>query len=104
MLHTFTYLNSFTKPFFRYPNSIDLRLISAVGENIPAVVRGETTMLEHMLKDNMLDDLYKQGLGFARYNSYLAKMVQQITHRHPHTKILEIGKSADGWVEFFNRY
>ena len=76
-----------------HPENIDIRLISAVGENIPAVVRGQTTMLEHMLRDNMLDDLYKKGLGFAKYNSFLAKIVQQITYRYPHAKILEIGKS-----------
>ncbi|PQE13487.1 hypothetical protein CJF32_00005378 [Rutstroemia sp. NJR-2017a WRK4] len=79
-----------------YPKSIDLRLISAVGENIPDVVRGKTTMLEHMLKDNMLDDLYKKGIGFAEYNSYLAKMVKQIVHRYPHMNILEIGAGTGG--------
>ena len=61
---------------------------------MPDVVRGKTTMLEHMLKDNMLDDLYKQGIGFAKYNSYLAKMVKQVAHRYPHMRILEIGESC----------
>ncbi|KAM3068355.1 hypothetical protein ACMFMG_009492 [Clarireedia jacksonii] len=79
-----------------YSKSIDIRLISAVGENIPDVVRGKTTMLEHMLKDNMLDDLYKKGIGFAEYNSYLAKMVKQVVHRYPHMNILEIGAGTGG--------
>ncbi|KAE9373525.1 hypothetical protein N431DRAFT_482543 [Stipitochalara longipes BDJ] len=79
-----------------HPESVDMKLISAVGNNIPSVVRGQTTMLEHMLEDNMLDDLYKKGLGFVKYNSFLAKMVQQITHRYPHTKILEIGAGTGG--------
>lgn len=63
-----------------------------MGENIPAAVRGETTILEHMLVDNMLDDFYKKGLGFARYNSFLASMMEQMVHRYPHAKILEIGE------------
>jgi hybrid polyketide synthase/nonribosomal peptide synthetase ACE1 len=51
---------------------------------MPDVVRGKTTVLEHMLKDNMLNDLYRRGLGFAKYNSYLAKMVKQVANRYPH--------------------
>ena len=55
-------------------------------------MQGQSTVLEHMLQDNMLDDLYHNGLGFAQYNTYLARMMQQITHRYPHAKILEIGE------------
>ncbi|KAI0479373.1 hypothetical protein GGR56DRAFT_665124 [Xylariaceae sp. FL0804] len=80
----------------RYDDSIDIRLLSAVGENIPAAVRGETTILEHMLPNNMLDDFYTQGLGFARYNSFLAAMMKQVAHRYPHAKILEIGAGTGG--------
>ncbi len=76
----------------RYPESIDIKLLAAVGENLPAAVRGETTILEHMLPNNMLDDWYKKGLGFARYNSFLASMMKQVTHRYPHARILEIGE------------
>ena len=46
-----------------------------------------------MLPNNMLDDFYKDGLGFARYNMFLANMVKQTTHRYPHARILEIGKT-----------
>ncbi|KAK4675878.1 putative Hybrid PKS-NRPS biosynthetic cluster [Podospora pseudoanserina] len=80
----------------RYSHTIDIRLLTAVGENIPAAVRGETTILEHMLVDNMLDDFYKKGLGFARYNSFLASMMEQMVHRYPHAKILEIGAGTGG--------
>lgn len=83
---------SFTKSCGRHSKSVDIRLLSAVGENIPAVVRGQTTILEHMIKDNMLDDLYKIGLGVDKYNGFLTKVVQQILHRYPHAKIFEIGK------------
>jgi len=76
----------------RHWDKVDIKLISAVGENIPASVRGQTTILEHMLPDNMLDDFYKKGLGFARYNSFLASMMKQLAHRYPHANILEIGK------------
>ena len=76
----------------KYSESIDIKLLTAVGENLPAAVREETTILEHMLANNMLDDWYKEGLGFARYNSFLGSMMKQVTHRYPHARILEIGK------------
>lgn len=76
-----------------HPESIDLRIMHAVGENLPAVIRGETTILEHMLHDNMLNDYYVNALGFHEYTKYLARMVGQITHRYAHMNILEIGKS-----------
>lgn len=79
-----------------YSHAIDIKLIAAVGENIPAAVRGDTTILEHMLPNNMLDDFYKQGLGFARYNSFLSSMMKQFVHRYPHAKILEIGAGTGG--------
>ena len=75
----------------KYSESIDVKLLTAVGENLPASLRGET-ILEHVLPNNVLDDWYKEGLGFARYNSFLASMMKQITHRYPHARILEIGK------------
>ncbi|KAK4065845.1 uncharacterized protein Triagg1_8397 [Trichoderma aggressivum f. europaeum] len=76
----------------QYPENLDVKMIRTVGEKIPPAVRNETTILEHLLQDNMLDDFYKLGSGFQRYNQFLASMMKQITHRYPHTKILEIGK------------
>lgn len=76
----------------KHSNDIDVQLLSAVGDNIPAAVRGQTTILEHMLPNGLLDNFYRQGLGFARYNLFLAGMMKQITHRYPHAKVLEIGK------------
>ncbi|KAK8075474.1 hypothetical protein PG997_010137 [Apiospora hydei] len=77
-------------------DSVDITLLCAVGENIPAAVRGETTILEHMLPNNLLDDFYKQGLGFAIYNTFLARMLEQFVHRYPHARILEIGAGTGG--------
>ncbi|KAK4500047.1 hypothetical protein PRZ48_008233 [Zasmidium cellare] len=84
----------------QYPGDVDLNLLVAVGENIPAAVRGDTTILEHMLPNNMLDDYYKYGLGFARYNSFLAGMMEHIVHRYPHAKIFEIGAGTGGATKY----
>ena len=76
----------------RYPDIVDLQLISAVGENMVAAVRGETIILEHMLPRDMLDDFYANGVGLAPMNKASAALVKQIMHRYPHARILEIGE------------
>nr|RBR00834.1 hypothetical protein FVER53263_11086 [Fusarium verticillioides] len=80
----------------RFPGRIDLQLIQAVGENLPAVVRKQTTMLEHMVKDDMLNRIYKFGLGFERANVYLGRISKQIAHRYPRMNVLEIGAGTGG--------
>ncbi|KAF4636865.1 hypothetical protein G7Y89_g1216 [Cudoniella acicularis] len=80
----------------QYSNNIDIALLKAVGENIGAVIRGESTMLEHMLENNMLNNYYRYGIGFPKVNSYLARVAQQISHRYPQLNILEIGAGTGG--------
>ncbi|KAG8408195.1 fus1 actin binding activity protein [Metarhizium acridum] len=80
----------------KFPDQIDVTLIQAVGENLPAVVRKQTTMLEHMAKDDVLNWFYKQGLGFQRASGYMSRITRQITHRCPRMNILEIGAGTGG--------
>ncbi|KAI5928470.1 PKS-NRPS hybrid [Camillea tinctor] len=87
--------------FNRYPDNIDLRLMRAVGENLPAVVRGQLTMLEPMMQDNMLNDFYLIAHGMPRYTQYLATMASQIGHRYPHMHVLEIGAGTGGATKSF---
>ncbi|KAM6478067.1 putative PKS-NRPS protein [Trichoderma sp. SZMC 28011] len=49
----------------RFPGQVDLQLITAVGENLAEVVRGQTTMLEHMIKDD-------------RANGFMGRIAKQI--------------------------
>ncbi|KAL9115269.1 MAG: hypothetical protein Q9227_001063 [Pyrenula ochraceoflavens] len=51
----------------RYSGAIDVRIIKTVGENLPAVVRGETTMIEHLT--GMMEEFYVNGLGFPVYSA-----------------------------------
>lgn len=76
----------------KHSDDLMVRLISAVGENIPAAVRGQTRILEHMESDGLLDHYLDRGIGCARYHSLLAGMIKQITHRYPHANILELGQ------------
>lgn len=75
----------------RYSDSIDVKILVTVGQNLAAAVRDDVA-LEDMLPKAMLNDWYKHGLGFAAYNSFLANMMKQVVHRYPHARILEIGE------------
>ncbi|KAM5462795.1 putative Hybrid PKS-NRPS biosynthetic cluster [Microsporum audouinii] len=75
----------------KHGDNIDMKMVEAVGRNIPLVVRGETTILEHLFKDDLLTRYYADALPFPSYTRYLARTVKQLTHRYPAMKILEVG-------------
>ncbi|KAL2071876.1 hypothetical protein VTL71DRAFT_13111 [Oculimacula yallundae] len=79
-----------------YGSDADFNIMRAVGENLPAVVRGETTILEHMTKDNRLDEYYIDALGFDHAYDVATGMVAQFVHRYPHMDIIEIGGGTGG--------
>ena len=79
-----------------YSESPDLKIMHIVGREMPRVIHGETTILEHLLPDNILDDYYSNALGFPQFTEWLSRMVGQMTHRYPRTKILEIGAGTGG--------
>ena len=80
----------------RYANDADIAMLTAVGENLPSVVRGESEMMEHMLKDDLLNRLYKESRGLTACNRYVVDIMRQISHKYPRTKILEIGAGTGG--------
>ncbi len=71
-----------------------MRLVVAVGENLHRAVRRETTMLEHLLADNMLNEFYVSAMGVKEVTQFLATTVSQVVHRHPRMKVLEIGTNV----------
>lgn len=80
----------------QYKGLIDIDLCGAVGRNLPAIVRGEVPALQVMKEADMLDRLYKEGVGFDQANRQLAQVADQISHRYPQMKILEIGAGTGG--------
>ncbi|KAK3385176.1 hypothetical protein B0H63DRAFT_432919 [Podospora didyma] len=83
----------------RYPDSIDLQIMQAVGENLEAAMRNEINILEPMIKDNKLTNFYAYALGMERYLFDLNRMVGQISRRFPHISVLEIGAGTGGATE-----
>ena len=51
-------------------------------------------MLEHFRTSGLLDEYYATGFGTQQSGMWLSGMVKQLTDRHPHLRLLEIGKSA----------
>lgn len=79
-----------------FPGQIDLEIMNAIGQNLVSVLRGETPLLEVMLRNDMLNRFYIEGRGFRYLNGCVAQVVKQITFKHPHAKILEIGAGTGG--------
>lgn len=74
----------------------DFAIMRAVGENLPAVIRGQITILEVMTKDGKLDAFYESALGYPLANRSVANMVNQLAYRFPNMDILETGAGTGG--------
>jgi amino acid adenylation domain-containing protein len=80
----------------KYPGQIDLEIILAVGEALPSIVRGKLPILQVMMENDMLNRLYKYGIGFNYANEHLATVAAQISHRYPRMNVLEVGAGTGG--------
>ncbi|KAK2794337.1 Type I Iterative PKS [Onygenales sp. PD_12] len=80
----------------KYRDRVDALIIESTGQNLPATIRSQASILEHMTKDNMLDRLYGEAIGLNVANLWVASMAKQISHRYPQMKILEIGAGTGG--------
>ncbi|KAL4789182.1 hypothetical protein BDV19DRAFT_395282 [Aspergillus venezuelensis] len=90
---TYEQLVAMKKPF---DDTVDVQLTTAVGENLCRIVRDQIPALEIMLENNMLDRIYKYGIGFPRGNRIVSRIAQQITHRNADMNILEVGAGTGG--------
>ncbi|KAH6650452.1 hypothetical protein F5144DRAFT_45973 [Chaetomium tenue] len=86
------------------PDSIDLELMHAVGENLASVIRGDMNMLEPMMQDNKLNRFYIEALGMSRYLEELSRMAAQISHRYPQMHVLEVGAGTGGATKVLLRH
>ncbi|PYI00038.1 beta-ketoacyl synthase domain-containing protein [Aspergillus ellipticus CBS 707.79] len=82
-----------SQPFAHCP---DVRIMHIIGQQMPEVIRGQTTILEHLVPTGLLDDYYVDALGFPQFSLWLARTVGQVTQRYPSMDILEIGAGTGG--------
>ncbi|KAJ5100206.1 Male sterility NAD-binding [Penicillium angulare] len=88
-------IQKWSAPYLAAGNN-DMLILHAVGENFAGIARGITPALQVLLKDDMLDRLYVEGVGFADGNLDLESLVKQLGHRYPRMKILEVGAGTGG--------
>ncbi|KAI6713206.1 hypothetical protein JHW43_004291 [Diplocarpon mali] len=81
----------------KHLDQVDVQLITSVGQNLLSVVRGETNLLECMMKDDMLNRYYALGQQIKESNVSLSRAVGQVVHRYAGMKILEVG-AGNGYV------
>ncbi|KAF3911584.1 hypothetical protein ABW21_db0206483 [Orbilia brochopaga] len=75
----------------KFSETVDCQAMHVVYEKFPAVLAGETTMLEVLTNDDILSHLYHESIDLSSTYLSLAEMVKQIAHRYPHIKVLEVG-------------
>jgi hybrid polyketide synthase/nonribosomal peptide synthetase ACE1 len=90
---TLEFVEALMKP---YGERSDIGLIRAVGQNLPHVIKTRGNIVEHMVKDGMLDAFYEEGLGLQIANGWEANLAQQAVHRYPRMNIIEIGGGTGG--------
>ncbi|KAK2613401.1 hypothetical protein N8I77_000319 [Diaporthe amygdali] len=74
----------------------DVDVMHLVGQTMPRVFRGETTMLEVFRESGVLDDYYKHSFSSEPSGHWQTRIVEQIAIRHPQLNILEIGAGTGG--------
>ena len=74
----------------------DGKLGVTVGENLPGILSGETDALEILFKDQLVENIYRYGIGaeigYEKMNTY----IDAFAHKNPDMKILEIGAGTGG--------
>ncbi|KAL5325443.1 hypothetical protein ACEPPN_006568 [Leptodophora sp. 'Broadleaf-Isolate-01'] len=88
-------VQQWSAPYLAAGNN-DMLILHATGNNLLAIARGTVPPLQVLLKDDMLDRLYVEGVGFADGNLDLEILVKQLAHRYPRMKVLEVGAGTGG--------
>lgn len=78
----------------RLPDNIDAEVMCSVGESLPAIVRGDTNILDILMQESMLSRFYAGTLGIKSYLNEMGRTAGQIGNRYPHINVLEIGLSS----------
>ncbi|KAK2052449.1 hypothetical protein LY76DRAFT_639599 [Colletotrichum caudatum] len=59
----------------------DVRVMHLVGQQMPRVFKGETSMLEEFRVNNVLDDDYAGGFGFLQSGLWMNRTITQLAER-----------------------
>lgn len=71
-------------------------LTCLMGQNLPAILRGDIDALSLLLKDDLLKEYYSSQDCITRSYEHACQYVDLIAHQNPALKILEIGAGTGG--------
>ncbi|KAJ0124367.1 hypothetical protein J7T55_005705 [Diaporthe amygdali] len=83
----------------QYSDRIEMKIIHAVGQVLPLALRDSISpsstkpalVLDTLMSNNMLGQLYHHAESFWQANHLVGMAVGQLAHRYPHMHILELG-------------
>ncbi|KAL4811323.1 beta-ketoacyl synthase domain-containing protein [Aspergillus unguis] len=78
-----------------YSNRPEVKAMHIVGKEMPRAIRGETSMIEHLTADGLLDDYFSRAMEMEPV-AVLADVVQQITRRYPRANIIDVSAGTGG--------
>ncbi|KAH8880972.1 beta-ketoacyl synthase domain-containing protein [Thozetella sp. PMI_491] len=79
-----------------YNHEPELRILHTIGEQMPRVFRGETTILEQLHPNGLLNQFYSTAICVCNAAEWVARIVKQVAHRYPNMSIIEIGAGTGG--------
>lgn len=74
--------------------SVDGRLLIRIGKSLLAIMRGQVSPRDLMLKDDLLKTFYEKGLKVEGFNFQVAQLVKIFSHHNPRANVLEIGAGS----------
>ncbi|KAL9616949.1 MAG: hypothetical protein Q9160_008219 [Pyrenula sp. 1 TL-2023] len=77
-------------------SSVNGQLVSVVGDQMVALIRGEADPLEVMMKDRLLHRYYEEGLRWTRSYQQLEALLTMLSLENPRARVLEIGAGTGG--------
>ncbi|KAL7621657.1 hypothetical protein AAE478_008984 [Parahypoxylon ruwenzoriense] len=77
-------------------SSTDGAVLVEHGEYLPQILRGEIPPLQILMRNNFLNNFYKDGLGTEQHYAQAAYYIELMAHKNPNMKILEIGAGTGG--------
>lgn len=67
------------------------RMVCSMGDNFVPIIKAEVEPLSIMLRDNMLENFYRNLEILKLAGNYCADIVMKLAHQNPNMRIIEIG-------------
>lgn len=79
-----------------YEDKPEIKTMHVIGEQMARAIRGETTMLEHLMHNGLLGEYYAKCESVIRGAQVMAETAAQIARRYPNARFLEVGAGTGG--------